>query len=593
MRAPVWTAMLLAFAATPLMAQEQSSAEISPIKVVSDQVSKSSFEQVDAWQQKLKSARAEIDVIEVPLLDALQFVSDRIEIPIRIDERSLAEVGIQTDAEISLQVPEMAAETLLQLLTRELILTYRVDTTGIVITTWEEAESEMHLRFYPVDDLVGDGPQKDYHYLIDVITTCVETPMWEQLGGPGTIKHYQNGLIVDQTYQTHRKLEGLLARLREVKNLSGDQYSTRSLAAFPQDPRTQEVESKLKSVHMPIEFIETPLQEAIDFLGHVSEIPIRLDKRYLTEVGLALDKPITLQSKGLTIEQTLDVLAEQYDLSWYIIGGFVFVTTHEEAERAREIRVYPVRDLVWHGLNIRDPHLRQLLKEYSITVWDKFHTPLGRAQLGSKDMPRMPDYDSLIGSITASADPEMWEELGGPGSIADYPICDCLVVQQTRDVHEKVAHLLQQIRAQRSPADIKKLEEQIRNVNGEVITIRYEPLKLPNQPTNFTHEDLQAIGDQIQRMIEPNSWDQVDHFTIATQGGLIIRHRRDIQRKVLTFLDEIGIGLPIAFTGDFKGSVGASQESKESDSNDAVGKAPAGTGSSFLEPSTGQHGGFF
>ncbi|PQO26695.1 hypothetical protein C5Y96_19615 [Blastopirellula marina] len=585
MRAFLGTTLLIALAATGLMAEDKAGHALRPIKIIPHQASQTSFAEAQKWQKKLRTTKADINVIDTPLRDALQFISEQIDVPIRIDHRSLDEVGLNSDAELTLETHKLAADTLLQLLLRQISLTYRIDSTGVVVTTWDAAEANMVRRVYPVGDLINVGPQSDPDYLIDVIVTSVDTPQWEELGGPASITHFQNSLIVDHTNKAHRKVESLIARLREVKNLSSDSYATQALSAFPPDEQTADVEAKLNSVKITVDFIDLPLEDVTAFLAKTSEVPILLDKETLAEIGIATDQPINVTAKDLTLRQTLNILSQQHELSWYVIGGMIIVTSHEEAERELEIRLYPVRDLVWHGLSVSDPKLRTQLWEVTRSASQENDHPLGRTNLNSNVLPEMPDYDNLTKSITSSVRPEWWEELGGPGSIANYPLCDCLVVQQTREVHEEIAELLAEIRSQQNPTDKTKLAQQIEKLGQEVLTVRYMPSQITDTPSDLTREDFQAIGRQMQQLIEPDSWRDDTHFILATQGGLIVRHERNTQEKIAKLLDQIGIGLPVPAknkrdTGTDKSQTPATQE-------------PGGMGSSFTPPQDGQQGGFF
>ena len=91
----------------------------------------------------------------------------------------------------------------------------------------------MEMRIYPVRDLVlwrvpvlEDGEPRfeaDYDSLIEVITTSVEPESWTDVGGPGSIKEFENSeaLVVSQNRRVHREIEQLLTTLRKVKQLQG------------------------------------------------------------------------------------------------------------------------------------------------------------------------------------------------------------------------------------------------------------------------------------------------------------------------------------------------------------------------------------
>src|SRR6185369_15769207 len=56
------------------------------------------------------------------------------------------------------------------------------------------------------------------------------------------------------------------------------------------------------------------------------------------------------------------------------------------------------------------------------------------------------DFDSLIELITTTIDPDSWDDVGGPGSIAEFATNLSLVISQTQEVHEKIDRLLAQLR---------------------------------------------------------------------------------------------------------------------------------------------------
>ncbi|QDU74365.1 hypothetical protein Pan97_13720 [Bremerella volcania] len=307
-------------------------------------------------------------------------------------------------------------------------------------------------------------------------------------------------------------------------------------------------------------------------------------------IGITSDQPISIQSKELSAKQTLSILSQQYDLVWYSVRGMIVVTAAAEAESELEIRVYPVRDLVWHGLDIRDANLRTRL--WQLTRWspeDLFHAA-GRTDLKSTDLPEMPDFDNLIRSITSSIQPDSWEEYGGPGAIADCPLGDCLVVAQTREIHETIAELLEQVRTQRNPSDAAKLTQQIEQLGKQVITAQYQPYQVSDSNSDLNREDFQAIADQVKPLIEPDTWDNTDHFIIATQRGLIVRHQRDVHEKISKFFDQIGVGLP---SPPLAPPATYSSDGTNSTQNPSPNKEPGGFGSSSQAPADGQQGGFF
>ncbi len=76
------------------------------------------------------------------------------------------------------------------------------------------------------------------------------------------------------------------------------------------------------------------------------------------------------------------------------------------------------------------------------------------ACLDDRDVP-WDDYDTLLDTIHSTVSPNSWDEVGGPGGIvgASFGTARLLVVNQTYEVHCKLAELLKGIReiAQKNP----------------------------------------------------------------------------------------------------------------------------------------------
>ena len=135
----------------------------------------------------------------------------------------------------------------LRLMLRMVGLTYVIKDDVLLITTPEQAESELETRVYPVGDLVippeanmaappngsqpgsvpeanvPDGAQADFDSLIDLITSTAKPTSWDAVGGPGSIRALSNNLTItiSQTQEVHEEIENLLEQLRQASRESG------------------------------------------------------------------------------------------------------------------------------------------------------------------------------------------------------------------------------------------------------------------------------------------------------------------------------------------------------------------------------------
>jgi len=165
-----------------------------------------------------------LDFIDTPLKDAVEYLSGGHDIPIVLDERSLDRFGLSTETPISIQLSNVSLRSGLNQMLTELDLTFVVQDEVLEITTVERAQTLMKVRVYPVDDLLPDKApvaRSDKSYaradsLIDTITTSIDPDTWNQAGGPGTIRSFGDVLVVGQSEATHAKIGGLLTALRAV-----------------------------------------------------------------------------------------------------------------------------------------------------------------------------------------------------------------------------------------------------------------------------------------------------------------------------------------------------------------------------------------
>jgi hypothetical protein len=95
-----------------------------------------------------------------------------------------------------------------------------------------------------------------------------------------------------------------------------------------------------------LEFIETPLKDAIQILKDRHSIPIELDVKKLEEAGVNLDTPVTKNLSGITLRSALRLMLNDLELTYVVRDEVLLITTPEEAESQLITKVYPVGDLV-------------------------------------------------------------------------------------------------------------------------------------------------------------------------------------------------------------------------------------------------------
>jgi hypothetical protein len=195
--------------------------------------------------------RGSIEAVEMPLRDFAVRLSQQFGVPIDLDWKKLEEAGVNQDAPINKRLESIPLEAILQHGLRDVELTFTIRNHVILITTPEEAESELTTKIYPVRDLVAypiteAGKRRyagDYDSLIELIATTIAPQSWDEVGGPGSIDSFENAgsLVISQTDEVHRAIEPLLVKLRQVKKLQGSSYEAVGPATVKEKSSTRRI----------------------------------------------------------------------------------------------------------------------------------------------------------------------------------------------------------------------------------------------------------------------------------------------------------------------------------------------------------------
>jgi tetratricopeptide (TPR) repeat protein len=280
-------------------------------------------------------------------------------------------------------------------------------------------------------------------------------------------------------------------RARGRGSLDDSHIKTRTPAEF-------EIELKLNKP-IPFEVSQTPLDQVIDRLRDVTDLPISIDTAALAAEGINLAAPITERiHKPIATRHVLNLLLQKAGLSYVVENDVVQVTTAKKAKGRLFTKVFSVADLVTPIPNFALPDYQNMEKMLNAT-------PLttGRLQLpGGGNTPFMPaaglaggtatgtqlpgaslgrndgvgiagglnlgpagqltsnplgassslagdrntKHEQLIKLITGMVRPYSWDGMGGPGRIEYFDIGSALVVNQVADVIQEVADLLEALR---------------------------------------------------------------------------------------------------------------------------------------------------
>jgi serpin B len=170
------------------------------------------------------------------------------------------------------------------------------------------------------------------------------------------------------------------------------------------------------------------LADALEMLRRQLHIQIVIDPKQVPEpVG-----KLTFDLTNISGRAALDILLSSTDFDWDICHEVLWITSRDEIKSHVTTKVYDVADLV---------------------------LPPGEDDA-------TPDFESIVGLITSTIQPQAWDAAGGIGSISPLMAGGrvVLVVRQNRQCHEEIAKLLADLRA--APAAPKAQAEPTANKPG-------------------------------------------------------------------------------------------------------------------------------
>ncbi len=176
------------------------------------------------------------------------------------------------------------------------------------------------------------------------------------------------------------------------------------------DPPASAIEKALDK-KVTVDFLETPLADAVEYFRDLLKINVVIDRRALENAGVPLDHPLTLGAKNVSLRSALRLLLPAANLDYAIYDEYLSITTPDVTSGLLVERTYEVGDLI---------HVQGALGDSTA------------------------DPEELVRVIEAVVAPNTWEAVGGPASHSHYR--GTLVVSQTRDVHELLKALLAAIR---------------------------------------------------------------------------------------------------------------------------------------------------
>ena len=191
-----------------------------------------------------------------------------------------------------------------------------------------------------------------------------------------------------------------------------------------------------------IEMVETPLNEAVEYLASTTGAQIYVKWRRLADEGTEKNAPVTIKLKEVPADLALSLMLEQVggDVRYTVERGVVIISSSGDLDGKTSVCVYNVRDLLT-AVDAGTPR--------KASAAGKPSEKTGGDKQAGKEPPG--PADELIETLTSTIVPASWDTVGGPGSIALFN--GLLVVNQTSTIQTEMEKLLRMLReAEQQPA---------------------------------------------------------------------------------------------------------------------------------------------
>ncbi|MCY3023412.1 MAG: hypothetical protein NTW87_30905 [Planctomycetota bacterium] len=210
----------------------------------------------------------------------------------------------------------------------------------------------------------------------------------------------------------------------EIAQRSGEQVKTKT-----EEPWKQDIRKKLAR-HVSFEFVDTPLEEAINFLNSLTKVNIILDPKVAAEG--ANKTPITLRVQDMEMELALKWILKLAELEYDLRNQAVFITKKANLAANVELQIYDIRDLTTTVADFPGPRI-DLGTAGAQGVVDPFAQAAVQPTLAPADLATL-IKDKLLPAEFADPATSI-EESGGK-----------LVVMQRPEIHERINQLLRSFR---------------------------------------------------------------------------------------------------------------------------------------------------
>jgi len=161
-------------------------------------------------------APTELEFIETPLVDVVDFLKDMHAVEIQFDARAIDDIGIPIDTPITKNLKGLSLKSSLRLMLRDLDLSYVVRDEVLLITSREAADAMMETHVYSLHRLAGFESDA----LAEVIENSIRPDTWVTGEPFAAVNTLPGCLVITQSQQAHEEIADLLRQLETLDSTS-------------------------------------------------------------------------------------------------------------------------------------------------------------------------------------------------------------------------------------------------------------------------------------------------------------------------------------------------------------------------------------
>jgi len=166
---------------------------------------------------KMLNSTMSVDFNNARFKEVIEYLQERTEMPIILDEGSLREAGVQYDDPVTFKAPKVQVRTILRKVLGDRGLSYFVKEGAVQVVTIQQARETMVVRTYPVGDLINIDPSfgpfmgraimyQQIQQLINTLAASVDPTVWQQGGSIQFLEAPVPTLVIRAPAEMHYSL---------------------------------------------------------------------------------------------------------------------------------------------------------------------------------------------------------------------------------------------------------------------------------------------------------------------------------------------------------------------------------------------------